>query len=318
MKESARTSSHLETIEQIRSRLKQVIRGKDQVIELLLNAVLANGHVLLDDVPGVGKTSLAKALALTVRADFKRIQFTSDMMPSDILGSSVFNQQSGEFKFYPGPVFANILLGDEINRASPRTQSALLEAMSERQVSIEGVRYHLPEPFIVIATENPVEYFGTFPLPEAQLDRFAMKFSLGYPDSEEELAMLNDRWQGDPLDRVEPVVDCGGLQEMQESVRAVVMERTVQEYARAIVASTRDPENGFSLGASPRALLDLARCAQARAMLNGREFVTPDDVSSLAVSVLAHRLIPDRKSRHAGAPAEELVAAVVKKIRVPV
>ena len=318
MKESARTSSHLETIEQIRSRLKQVIRGKDQVIELLLNAVLANGHVLLDDVPGVGKTSLAKALALTVRADFKRIQFTSDMMPSDILGSSVFNQQSGEFKFYPGPVFANILLGDEINRASPRTQSALLEAMSERQVSIEGVRYHLPEPFIVIATENPVEYFGTFPLPEAQLDRFAMKFSLGYPDSEEELAMLNDRWRGDPLDRVEPVVDCGGLQEMQESVRAVVMERTVQEYARAIVASTRDPENGFSLGASPRALLDLARCAQARAMLKGREFVTPDDVSTLAVAVLAHRLIPDRKSRHAGAPAEELVAAVVKKIRVPV
>ena len=239
MKEAAHTSSHLETIEQIRSRLKQVIRGKDQVIELLLNAVLANGHVLLDDVPGVGKTSLAKALALTVRADFKRIQFTSDMMPSDILGSSVFNQQSGEFKFYPGPVFANILLGDEINRASPRTQSALLEAMSERQVSIEGVRYHLPEPFIVIATENPVEYFGTFPLPEAQLDRFAMKFSLGYPDSEEELAMLNDRWQGDPLDRVEPVVDCGGLQEMQEAVRSIVMERTVQEYARAIVPSPR-------------------------------------------------------------------------------
>ena len=318
LKDGTQTSSHLETIEQIRSRLKQVIRGKDQVIELLLNAVLANGHVLLDDVPGVGKTSLAKALALTVKADFKRIQFTSDMMPSDILGSSVFNQQSGEFKFYPGPVFANILLGDEINRASPRTQSALLEAMSERQVSIEGVRYHLPEPFIVIATENPVEYFGTFPLPEAQLDRFAMKFSLGYPDSEEELAMLNDRWQGDPLDRVEPVVDCGGLQEMQEAVRGIVMERTVQEYARAIVAATRDPENGFSLGASPRALLDLARCAQARAMLKGREFATPDDVSALAVAVLAHRLIPDRKSRHAGASAEELVTAVVKKIRVPV
>ena len=307
-----------ETIGQIRARLKQVIRGKDEVIDLLLNAALANGHVLLDDVPGVGKTTLAKALALTVKADFKRIQFTSDMMPSDILGSSVFNQQSGEFKFYPGPVFANILLGDEINRASPRTQSALLEAMSERQVSIEGVRYHLPEPFIVIATENPVEYFGTFPLPEAQLDRFAMKFSLGYPDSEEELAMLNDRWQGDPLDRVEPVVDCGGLQEMQEAVRGIVMERTVQEYARAIVAATRDPENGFSLGASPRALLDLARCAQARAMLKGREFATPDDVSALAVAVLAHRLIPDRKSRHAGASAEELVTAVVKKIRVPV
>ena len=310
--------SQLEMIGQIRTRLKQVIRGKDEVIGLLLNAVLANGHVLLDDVPGVGKTTLAKALALTVRADFKRIQFTSDMMPSDILGSSVFNPQSGEFKFYPGPVFANILLGDEINRASPRTQSALLEAMNEHQVSIEGVRYDLPKPFLVIATENPVEYFGTFPLPEAQLDRFAMKFSLGYPDSEEELAMLNDRWQDDPLDRIEPVIDCAGLVEIQKSVRAVTMEQTVQEYARELVAATRDPENGFSLGASPRALLDLARCAQARALLNGRAFVTPDDVSSLAVPVLAHRLIPNRKSSHAGASAADLIAAIVKKTRVPV
>ena len=315
--EESRTSN-LETIGRIRTRLKQVIRGKDEVIELLLNAVLANGHVLLDDVPGVGKTTLAKALALTVKADFKRIQFTSDMMPSDILGSSVFNQQSGEFKFYPGPVFANILLGDEINRASPRTQSALLEAMNEHQVSIEGVRYDLPKPFLVIATENPVEYFGTFPLPEAQLDRFAMKFSLGYPDSAEELAMLNDRWEDDPLDRIEPVIDCAGLLEIQKSVRAVTMEQSVQEYARELVAATRDPENGFSLGASPRALLDLARCAQAHALLAGRAFATPDDVSSLAVPVLAHRLILNRKSSHAGARAADLVAAIVKKTRVPV
>ena len=311
-------TSHLETIGQIRTRLKQVIRGKDEVIDLLLNAVLANGHVLLDDVPGVGKTTLAKALARTVKADFKRIQFTSDMMPSDILGSSVFNQQSGEFKFYPGPVFANILLGDEINRASPRTQSALLEAMNEHQVSIEGVRYDLPKPFLVIATENPVEYFGTFPLPEAQLDRFAMKFSLGYPDSAEELAMLNDRWQGDPLDRVEPVIGCAELMEIQKSVRGVTMEQSVQEYARTLIAATRDPENGFSLGASPRALLDFARCAQARALLNGRQFVTPEDVSSLAVPVLAHRLILNRKSSHAGVSAPELIAAIVKKTRVPV
>ena len=311
-------TSHPETIGRIRTRLKQVIRGKDEVIDLLLNAVLANGHVLLDDVPGVGKTTLAKALALTVKADFKRIQFTSDMMPSDILGSSVFNQQSGEFKFYPGPVFANILLGDEINRASPRTQSALLEAMNEHQVSIEGVRYDLPKPFLVIATENPVEYFGTFPLPEAQLDRFAMKFSLGYPNSAEELAMLNDRWQDDPLDRIEPVIDCAGLLELQKSVRAVTMEQSVQEYARELVAATRDPENGFSLGASPRALLDFARCAQAHALLDGRTFVTPDDVSSLAVPVLAHRLILNRKSSHAGASASDLIAALVKKTRVPV
>lgn len=311
-------TSHLETIGQIRTRLKQVIRGKEEVIDLLLNAVLANGHVLMDDVPGVGKTTLAKALALTVRADFKRIQFTSDMMPSDILGSSIFNQQSGEFKFYPGPVFANILLGDEINRASPRTQSALLEAMNEHQVSIEGVRYDLPKPFLVIATENPVEYFGTFPLPEAQLDRFAMKFSLGYPDPEEELAMLNDRWQEDPLDRLEPVIECAELIEIQKTVRAVTMEQTVREYARELVAATRDPDNGFSLGASPRALLDFARCAQARALLNGRDFVTPEDVSSLAVPVLAHRLILNQKSRHAGTSAPDLVAALVKKTHVPV
>ena len=308
----------METIGQIRTRLKQVIRGKDEVIGLLLNAVLANGHVLLDDVPGVGKTTLAKALALTVKADFKRIQFTSDMMPSDILGSSVFNQQSGEFKFYPGPVFANILLGDEINRASPRTQSALLEAMSEHQVSIEGVRYDLPDPFLVIATENPVEYFGTFPLPEAQLDRFAMKFSLGYPSFDEELAMLNDRWQDDPLDRIEPVIDCAGLREIQKSVRTVTVERSVQEYIREIVAATRNPENGFSLGASPRALLDLARCGQARALLNGRTFVTPDDISSLAVPVLAHRLILNRKSSHAGVSAGDLITGLLKKTRVPV
>ena len=310
--------SHLETIEQIRARLKQVIRGKDDAIDLLLNAVLANGHVLLDDVPGVGKTTLAKALAMTLKADFKRIQFTSDMMPSDILGSSVFNPQSGEFKFYPGPVFANILLGDEINRASPRTQSALLEAMNEHQVSIEGVRYDLPKPFLVIATENPVEYFGTFPLPEAQMDRFAMKFPLGYPSPSEELAMLNDRWRDDPLDHVEPVTDCKELMEIQEAVRSVGMERSVQEYARSLVAATRIPENGFSLGASPRALLDLARCAQARALLNGRDFVKPDDVSSLAGPVLTHRLILNRKSRHAGLSAHELVAAVVKKTHVPV
>jgi len=314
----AEQTTRLETVGEIRTRLKQVIRGKNEVIDLLLNAVLANGHVLLDDVPGVGKTTLAKALARTVKADFKRIQFTSDMMPSDILGSSVFNQQSGEFKFYPGPVFANILLGDEINRASPRTQSALLEAMNEHQVSIEGVRYDLPEPFLVIATENPVEYFGTFPLPEAQLDRFAMKFSLGYPDSVEELAMLNDRWQDDPLDHLEPVIDCAALMELQKSVRAVVMERSVQEYARELVAATRDPENGFSLGASPRALLDLARCAQARALLNGRTFVTPDDVSSLAGPVLTHRLILNQKSHQAGLSASDLVDAVVKKTHVPV
>ena len=311
-------TSHLETIGRIRTCLKQVIRGKDEVIDLLLNTALANGHVLLDDVPGVGKTTLAKALALTVKAEFKRIQFTSDMMPSDILGSSVFNQQSGDFKFFPGPVFANILLGDEINRASPRTQSALLEAMNERQVSIEGVRYDLPKPFLVIATENPVEYFGTFPLPEAQLDRFAMKFSLGYPDSAEELAMLNDRWQDDPLNRIGPVIDCAQLLEIQDFVRTIPMERSVQEYARELVAATRDTENGFSLGASPRALLDLARCAQAHALLNDRSFVTPDDVSSLAVPVLAHRLILNRKSLHAGASASDMVAAIVKKTRVPV
>ena len=296
----------------------EIIRGKTDAVRLLFTALFAEGHVLMEDVPGVGKTTLAKALAATVGMEFNRVQFTPDLLPADILGASIYSPKDGTFEFRKGPVFTNLLLADEINRASPRTQSALLEAMNERQVSIEGVRYHLPDPFIVIATENPVEYFGTFPLPEAQLDRFAMKFSIGYPDSEEELAMLNDRWQDDPLDRIEPVIDCGGLLEIQKSVRGVAMEQSVQEYARELVAATRDPENGFSLGASPRALLDFARCAQARALLNGRTFVTPDDVSSLAGPVLTHRLILNQKSRHAGASASELVAALVKKTRVPV
>ncbi len=304
--------------ELIRANLHSVIHAGKQVVELLLNAVLASGHVLLDDVPGVGKTTLAKALARSLEADFKRIQFTSDMMPSDILGSSVFSQKTGEFIFYKGPIFANILLADEINRASPRTQSALLEAMNESQISIEGGHYDLPHPFLVIATENPIEYFGTFPLPEAQLDRFMVRFSIGYPNEEQELAMLNERWDSDPLEKLKPVISCAELQDLQKEVRTVSVERSVQEYMRAIVSATREAESGFVLGASPRALLDLAHCAQARAFLQKRDYVIPDDVVFLMPFVLAHRLQVSSESKHAGQTAATLLDAIRKKIRVPV
>lgn len=307
-----------EKISCVRDNLRKVIRGKDEAIELLLTAILADGHVLLDDVPGVGKTTLAKALAKSIECDFKRIQFTPDMMPSDILGAAVFNQKTAEFTFHEGPIFSNIVLGDEINRASPRTQSAMLEAMNERQVSIDGRRCILPEPFLVIATENPVEYFGTFPLPEAQLDRFAMQFSLGYPDELHEFEILSARKLGDPLDSVSVALNRDELKLVQEDARAVGMENSVLAYLLSIVRATRNPECGLRLGASPRAALDLAKCARARAWLDKRDYALPDDVSALAVPVLAHRLTPSAQSRHAGRSAADILSDLIKQISVPV
>lgn len=307
-----------EKIQQVREHIQTVIHTKGHVLDLLLNVLLAGGHILLDDVPGVGKTTLAKSLAKSVKADFKRIQFTSDMMPGDILGSSVFNQQTGTFAFYKGPIFANILLADEINRASPRTQSALLEAMNEPQISIEGTQYPLPRPFMVIATENPIEYYGTFPLPEAELDRFSVRLSIGYPDEKDELDMLNSRWDADPLNSLGPVIDCEELLDLQAQVRTVTVERSLQEYMRQIIHLTRQPDNGFLLGGSPRALLDLAHNAQARAFLQGRSYVIPDDIIFLVPYVLTHRLILNTQSRHAGVTAEEQLQTVMKKVHVPV
>ena len=294
-----------------------VIRGKSAAVRLLFTALFAEGHVLMEDIPGVGKTTLAKALARTVGMEFNRIQFTPDLMPADILGASVYSPKDGTFTFRKGPVFTHLLLADEINRASPRTQSALLEAMNERQVSIDGKMEKLVEPFLVIATENPVEYYGTFPLPEAQLDRFAIQLSLGYPDAESERGLLNDRRRSDPLDGLSPVLSLDELLQISREVKAVALEDSVQDYMLQIIQATREaPE--LRLGASPRALLILARCAQASAWLDGRNFTTPEDVRLLVRPVLAHRMILTLESKHAGVVPEEILDSILKKIKVPV
>ncbi len=308
--------SLLDLAGRIRESLRSVISGKNQVLDLLLTAVFAEGHVLLEDVPGVGKTTLAKALALSVGGHFNRIQFTPDLLPSDILGCSIYNPREGLFSFRRGPIFTNILLADEINRASPRTQSALLEAMNESQVSIEGVTYHLAEPFMVIATENPIEYYGTYPLPEAQLDRFAMELSLGYPGIEDETAMLAARRSVDPLASVKPVMDCVQMRAAQADARKIEIEKSVASYMVAAVRVTRE-DLRVRLGASPRALLSLSRCAQARAWLDGRDYVAPDDVKELAPFALGHRLVLDNKAKHSGLKPQDLVRELMEGVAVP-
>lgn len=295
----------------------EIIRGKADAVRLLFTALFAEGHVLMEDVPGVGKTTLAKALAATVGMEFNRVQFTPDLLPADILGASIYSPKDGTFEFRKGPVFTNLLLADEINRASPRTQSALLEAMNERQVSIEGRLEKLPDPFLVIATENPVEYYGTYPLPEAQLDRFAVKLTLGYPDAESELRLLADRRKSDPLDNLKPVLTLSELRQIAAEVRDVTVENSVMNYMLQIIQATREiPE--FRLGGSPRALLILSRCAQSAAWLDGRDFVTPEDVRKLAGPVLAHRMILTLESKHAGTDPLEILTGILNRLKVPV
>lgn len=304
------------TAEAIRQ-VNSVLRGKESAVQLLFTALFASGHVLLEDVPGVGKTTLAKALAFTLGLEFNRIQFTPDLLPADIIGSSIYSPKEGTFSFRKGPIFTNLLLADEINRASPRTQSALLEAMNERQVSVEGKVERLAEPFLVIATENPVEYYGTFPLPEAQLDRFSVQITLGYPDGEAELALLHDRKLGDPLEQLKPVLQKEDIIAICNEVCRIDVEDSVSRYMLQIIQATRElPE--LRLGASPRALLVLSRCAQAAAWLDGRPCVTPDDVRNLMYPVLAHRLMLSLESKHAGITASELLAGILKRIKVPV
>ncbi len=301
---------------QLKANLGRVIRGKSGVIDLLLTALLADGHVLIEDVPGTGKTTLAKALAVSLKARFSRIQFTPDLLPTDITGGMVYSAATGSFTFRPGPVQANIVLADEINRASPRTQSALLEAMSERQVTTEGESRPLPRPFWVVATQNPIEHNGTYPLPEAQLDRFCMKLALGYPAREDELQLLRDQETVHPLDSLTPVLETAALVQMQEAVRRVEVEASVLDYIVRLVERTR-LEPRLRLGASPRGALDLRRCAQAAAFLAGRDEVRPDDVQRLAVPVLAHRLLVDMKARHGGLSGETVVAEVLRAEPVP-
>lgn len=304
-------------VQEVKKQLNRVIRGKEQVLQLLFAALFAEGHVLMEDVPGTGKTTLAKALALSVTADFSRIQFTPDLLPADILGSSIYSPKEGTFFFRQGPVFTNLLLADEINRASPRTQSALLEAMNERQVSIEGKELKLIKPFLVIATQNPIEYYGTYPLPEAQLDRFALRLSLGYPDEESELQILKDRRGNDPLEALQPILDCDEIRRIQEEVRTVEIEDSLADYMMQVIRATRE-SNEIRLGASPRALLMLSRCAQSMAWLDNRMFVKPDDILALIQPLLAHRLVMTLESKHAGVTPAMVLEEIVKKIRIPV
>ena len=301
----------------LKKNLESVISGKSDAIELLLTAIFSSGHVLMEDVPGVGKTTLAKALARSIDGMFHRVQFTPDLLPSDIIGSSVYNPKDGSFHFRKGPVFSNILLADEINRASPRTQSALLEAMNEGQVTAEGTTYVLARPFLVIATENPVEYYGTYPLPEAQLDRFALQITLGYPDEKSEAEIILARKEKDPLFDISHVINCAQLVEMQELVKKVEIEKTIADYMLAIVRTTRN-DSKISLGASPRALLTLSRCAQAKAFIAGRSFVLPDDVKAITVNVLAHRIIPDNKAKYSGISKATIIKDVLERIETPV
>jgi MoxR-like ATPase len=308
---------HLEGIASLQQQLGRVILGKNEAIERLIVCLLGGGHVLMEDVPGVGKTTLAKALARSLDADFKRVQFTPDLLPTDILGSSVYNPSDGGFSFKAGPVFTNVLLADEINRASPRTQSALLEAMSERQASIEGTTHPLPSPFLVIATQNPAEFHGTYPLPEAQLDRFAMRIDLGYPTAEHELDVLFSQAHHHPLDDVVTVLDGATVEELQTMVRAVRVERGIGRYAVALADATRHHPS-LKLGCSPRGALLLFRMTQAHAFVAGRDYAIPEDLKAVAIPVLAHRLSLDTKARYSGILKEDVVREVLDRVSVGV
>ncbi len=303
--------------QRIIANIEKVIAGKNDVIRLGVTVLLAEGHLLIEDVPGVGKTTFAKALARSIDCSVRRIQFTPDLLPSDVTGVSIFNAESSDFEFKPGPVFANILLGDEINRASPKTQAALLECMAERQVTVDGVRYELQSPFLVLATQNPVEMEGTYALPEAQRDRFTAKISLGYPDRSAEIAMLSDQTTIDPLSLLQSVSDAAQIRGLIETVRTVHVVESVKDYVVTLAETSRNhPE--IRLGASPRASLHLLRTAKAAAALAGRDYVLPDDVQKLAVPVLAHRLIPAATATVAGRSPEDLLAEIVAKVPIPV
>jgi len=303
-------------IASVREALGRVLSGKAEVIDSLLVGVLGGGHVLIEDVPGVGKTTMAQALARAFGITFTRVQFTPDLLPTDILGSQVLNPKDGTFSFHRGPVFTNVLLADEINRASPRTQSALLEAMNEAQATIDGVTHPLPQPFFVLATQNPVDYQGTYPLPEAQLDRFLVRLDVGYPPVDDELAMLYARQRENPLARVGAVCTREDLLAMQASVREVEVKEPVARYLLRIVRQTRDSE-GIELGVSPRGALAFFRAAQARAFLAGRSYVSPEDVQALAVHVLAHRIGLTTQARYGGTSGATLVRQIVGTVSVP-
>jgi MoxR-like ATPase len=301
----------------VRQNASRVIVGKEEVIDLLMVALLCEGHVLFEDVPGIGKTTLAKTLAKSLGCSFQRIQFTPDLLPSDITGITFYNQKNGEFEFRPGPLLAQIVLADEINRATPRTQSALLEAMEERQISVERETILLPRPFIVVATQNPIELEGTFPLPEAQLDRFLMRLRLDYPSQTEERLILQRFKEEQPLQELKPVIDAEQLQDLQKMIRRVRVEPTVETYIVELVRATR-VHSRVELGVSPRGTLALYRASQAYAAVHGRAYVIPDDVKRIATNVLSHRMIATSHARLHGRQLEQIVEDVLHSVPVPV
>ena len=307
-------------IGELQAAIERVIRGKSETVKFALIALLAKGHLLIEDVPGIGKTTLANALARALELSFQRIQFTSDLLPSDMLGLSIFNQKSGEFEWKPGPIFSNIVLADEINRATPKTQSALLEAMAEEQVTVEGVTRRLPLPFIVIATQNPSEHHGTYPLPESQLDRFMLRLHIGYPTLDDERSILRDRESGDPLRLVEPVMSQADVLEMQNLVSEVRFDDALLDYLLQIVELTRKSES-LELGISPRGTLALFRSAQALALIEGRDYCIADDIKRLVVPCFAHRLIINSRAgaiRHRTREAEQILKDILQKVSVPI
>jgi MoxR-like ATPase len=301
----------------VRAAVETVISGKPEAIRLALTVLLAEGHVLIEDVPGVGKTLLAKALARSIDCSVRRVQFTPDLLPGDITGVSAFNQELREFEFKPGPIFANLVLGDEINRASPKTQSALLECMEERQVTVDGATYPLELPFMVIATQNPIEMEGTYPLPEAQRDRFTARIAIGYPDARAELAMLDSHGSASPLDDLQPVAHASDVRALAAAVRDIHVAQPVRQYLISLVEATRSaPE--LRLGASPRATLHLLRTSRAYAALDGRDFVIPDDIQGLALPVLAHRLLPTPEAMVGRELPEQVLRRIVAQLPLPV
>jgi MoxR-like ATPase len=312
--EASRTA---ELADRVITNLQRVMYAPDETLQFSVLCLLAEGHLIIEDFPGVGKTSLAKAIARSVDCAFSRLQFTPDLLPSDVTGVNVFNQRSNEFEFRPGPVFANILLVDEINRASPKTQAALLECMQERQVTIDGVSYQLPPPFMVMATQNPIEYEGTYPLPEAELDRFTMRIAIGYPPLPDEAQMLSEQATDTPIDRLECVASAQEVLDGIDDAKRVFVEESLNRYIVALLRQTRS-DNRLYLGASPRAGIALLRVAKARALVLGRDYVEPDDIKAVAPTVLAHRLILAPEARSSGLDAEDLVRSILERTPVPV